>query len=73
MAEIINLSDYHRIYTWVGHDKITDEYFVIYENEGEGEYKIDGPYSTAEEATAAMDAWAAKSNAIRHDGGYTMQ
>jgi len=73
MADIINLSDYVKIYTWVGHDKATDQYFVVYENEAENETKVDGPYSTADEATAAMDAWAAKSHAIRHDGNETMQ
>lgn len=72
-ADIIDLSDYVKVYTWIGQDPDTKEFFIITENQTDDEIKVDGPYDTAEEAMVALDAWAERTSAIRHDGNETMQ
>jgi len=72
MGDVIDLSDYVKVFTWVGKDPETDEFFVICENETEGDIQVEGPFDTAEDAERAMDAWAERSNAIRHDSNETM-
>jgi len=72
-ADIIDLSDYVKVYTWIGQDPDTKEFFVITENEADSEIQVEGPFDTAEDAQRAMDAWAERTQAIRHDGNETMQ
>ena len=73
MGDVIDLSEYHKCFTWIGHDPKTGEYFVIYENHTAEEFSVDGPYDTHEEAEASMTEWAEKNGAIRQDLDETMQ
>ena len=73
MGDVIDLSEYHKCFAWIGHDPKTGEYFVVYENETAQEMSVDGPYNTREEAEASMDKWAEENGAIRQDTDETMQ